>query len=248
VIEFLLVAGFIAGFVDAIVGGGGLVQLPAFLIAFPNLPLTTILGTNKLASMCGTAVAVWKYQRSIRFNLRIYICAIICALLGSFAGASLTSIFDPSFLRPFVIVLLILAWLFFYFRPDLGNSPERLIADRVKTWRAALIGLSIGIYDGFFGPGTGTLFIIASVSLLGLPFLSASALAKVLNLATNFAALISFASIGAVDWKLGGMVAVSNVLGSYVGAKLALTKGSKFVRIVFLVVVAGLIVKLCFTN
>ena len=237
-------AAFLAGLVDAIVGGGGLIQLPALLIAYPSMPLSTVLGTNKLANMCGTAAAVWKYQRSLRFDLRVFIPAIFAALIGSYGGARLTTLCSPDFLRPSVLFLLIVVWLIFFFRPAMGAEVAQEMSQEKRRWRAFAIGLLIGIYDGFFGPGTGTWFIIAGISLLGLSFLQSSALAKVPNLTTNLSALVAFAAMNSIDWQLGLLVAFFNLSGSLVGSHLALSKGNKFVRIFFLIIVAGLIVKL----
>lgn len=240
----LFLAAFVAGFIDSIVGGGGLIQLPALLIACPQLPLPLILGTNKFSSMAGTATAVWRYQRSLRFDLSCYVPAIVLALAGSALGAVLATRFDSGFMRPLILALLILVWLLFFFKPEFGSSGVREVAVRSRVIRSSILALVIGLYDGFFGPGTGTWFIIGGIAWLGLGFLQASALSKVLNLATNCAALFSFAAAGMVDWKLGGTLALCNISGSLLGARVALTKGNRVVRMFFLVVVAGLIVKL----
>lgn len=240
----LFLAAFIAGFVDSIVGGGGLIQLPALLIAFPTTPLPLILGTNKFAAMSGTAVAVWRYQRSLRFDLSDYLPAITAALLGACGGAVLATRFDSSFMKPLVLVMLVGVWILFFLKPDFGSIPVPAVKPRERLMRSSLLAFVIGVYDGFFGPGTGTWLIIGGVTWLGLNFLNASALAKVLNLATNFSALVSFAIAGAVDWKLGAVLAICNIAGSLIGARLALTKGNRFVRVFFLFVVAVLIAKL----
>lgn len=241
---FLLAAAFLAGFIDAIVGGGGLIQLPAMMIMLPNLPLQLILGTNKVASACGTLCAVWRYQKSLKINVRPYIPAIIAAFIGSFFGAAATSYLSPHFMKPMVLWLLIGVWLFFLIKPNFGSAQARVVSPKRIVFIAAFLGFTIGFYDGFFGPGTGTWFLVAGISLLGLNFLNASAFAKILNLSTNVAAIISFASIGAVDWKLGLLLGLANIAGSLLGARLAIKKGSGFVRVFFLLVVGAMIIKL----
>ena len=140
--------------------------------------------------------------------------------------------------------MLIAVWILFFLKPEFGNASTRKVGQSQRIFRASVLALIIGLYDGFFGPGTGTWLIIGGVTWLGLNFLQASALAKVLNLSTNFAALVSFAVAGMVDWKLGGLLALCNIAGSLLGSKLALSKGNRFVRVFFLIVVAGLIAKL----
>lgn len=240
----LLLAAFTAGFIDSIVGGGGLIQLPALLIAFPATPLPLILGTNKFAAMSGTAVAVWRYQKSLRFELSNYLPALAAAMIGAGGGAALATIFDASFMKPLVLVMLVGVWILFFVKPEFGNITVAAVSPQQRRFRSSFLALSIGLYDGFFGPGTGTWLIIGGVTWLGLNFLHASALAKGLNLATNFAALVSFAVAGVVDWRLGGVLALCNILGSLVGTRLALSKGNRFVRVFFLLVVAALILKL----
>jgi uncharacterized membrane protein YfcA len=243
---FLFAIAFLAGFIDAVVGGGGLIQLPAMMIALPHLPLQLILGTNKVAAVCGTLCAVWRYQKSLQLDLRPYIPAIAAAFIGSFVGAVATSYISPQFMKPLVLWLLIAVWIFFLIKPNFGSAQARVVAPQRIIIFASLLGLLVGFYDGFFGPGTGTWFIVGGISLLGLNFLQASALAKILNVATNVAAIVSFARIGAIDWKIAILLGIANVAGSLLGARLAIRKGSKFVRVFFLIIVGCMIIKLAF--
>lgn len=237
-----LASGF-AGFVDAIVGGGGLVLLPALFATFAAAPAATLLGTNKSAAICGTAVAAWQYSRRVRVSWGQLWPAVLAALLGSGAGAWTVTQASPAFLRRLLPLVLLAVLLYTLVKKDMGREHAPRFAGWALRWRAALIGVAVGWYDGFFGPGTGSFFIFAFVRLLGFDFLNASVSAKVLNLATNVAALALFAWQGHVWWHLALPLAVANVLGGVLGAWMALRHGAGFVRVVFIVVVGVLIVK-----
>lgn len=245
VIVLLALAAFAAGWVDAVVGGGGLIQLPALLTGLPADASTgTVLGTNKLASAAGTAVSSATYVRRIRPMLATTVPLIVCAAGGSTLGASLATLIPRPLMSPIVLAALLVVGAHTLRRPTLGLEHTPRHTGRAHVWRAGAIGLVVGIYDGILGPGTGTFLVIAMVSLLGFGFLEASVHAKLANLATNLGALSVFAAHGEVAWVLGGMMAAANVLGGYLGARIALRRGSGFVRIVFLVVTALLAVKL----
>lgn len=243
-IFFLCIAGFIAGFIDSIVGGGGLIQLPALLVALPQSPVPVLLGTNKLASMAGTTVAMIRFQRAVKFELRQYLPAIAAAFIGSAIGAYLATQFSSHQIKPVIFVLLIAVCVFFLVRPEFGSSEMREIPLRTRVRRATCLAACIGMYDGFFGPGTGTWLIVGGVTILGLNFIRASAFAKIINLATNLAAFTTFAAANAVDWKVGMPLACCSIAGSAIGARFAISKGDTFVRKVFFCVVGALIVKL----
>lgn len=245
-IELILLCGFafIAGFIDAIVGGGGLIQLPALLIIMPTAPIVTMIGTNKLSSICGTGVALWQYTRKIAINWRIILPTALAAFIFSFLGARTVSVIKPDGLRPIIIVLLVLVAIYTFIRKDFGGLAISQEHIQHRRWLAVLAGAVIGFYDGFLGPGTGSFLIFSFIIILGLDFLSASASAKAVNFATNLSALIYFGATGQINYLIALPMAVFNILGSVVGSRLAMLKGSKFVRILFLVVVWGVIAKL----
>lgn len=247
--ELILLCAFalMAGFVDAVVGGGGLIQLPAALLFLPGVPFPTLLGTNKFASFFGTSMAVQRYARHVVIEWRTVapaaLIAFFCALLGSRA----VTLLDPAILRPLVLGLLIAVALYVFLVRDLGLIHQPKHPPRKTRWLALLIGAVLGFYDGFFGPGTGSFLIFAFVGILGFDFLSASASAKAINWCTNLASIIYFGTTGHLLFGIGAAMAISNVIGAMLGAQLVIRKGSAFVRIFFLVVVCGLIAKLAQT-
>ncbi|MCM3503283.1 TSUP family transporter [Microbacterium sp. P26] len=242
----LLVAAGVAGWVDAVVGGGGLIQLPALVIAVPKDVATPfILGTNKLSSFFGTLSASWVYLRKIKVQLVLLAPLVIGAFAGSTVGAALSRYVPREVLTPIVLVAVVAVGLYTLFKPKMGLHHEpRHTAARAIAWRAAAIGLAVGFYDGILGPGTGSFFVILIVGVLGYGFLQASVNAKIANLTTNLAALAVYGVHGEVILVLGLAMAVLNVTGGFIGAHMATRRGSGFVRIVFLVTLSLLIVKL----
>lgn len=245
VLVLLVLAAFLAGWVDAVVGGGGLVQLPALVIALPaSTPVATIGGTNKVSSAAGTLTASATYLRSVRVDWRSALPLMAMAWLGSTLGANLAHYLPKRWFTPLVLVVLLVVGTYTVRRPQLGMHH----ALRHEGWshhlRLAAIGGGIGLYDGMIGPGTGTFFVIALVSVLGYGFLEATTLTKLANLTTNLAALSVFALSGNIWWRLGLTMALANVTGGFLGARMAVRHGNAFVRKVFLVVVAALAVKL----
>ncbi|VUZ27586.1 putative membrane transporter protein YfcA [uncultured Comamonas sp.] len=236
-------ASALAGMVDAIVGGGGLILLPALFAVFPGAAPATLFGTNKSAAIWGTAVASWQYSRRVAVRWSALLPGVAAAFVGAFAGAWSVTLIDPSFLRKLLPVILLVLFLYTLVKKELGRTHAPLFSGRAEQVRTALIGLVIGFYDGFFGPGTGSFFVFLFVRLLGYDFLNASVGAKLLNLATNIAALMLFAAKGHVWWHFALPLALANVLGSVLGSWLALRHGTAFVRVIFIVVVGSLIVK-----
>ncbi|CAG2132698.1 putative membrane transporter protein YfcA [Cupriavidus yeoncheonensis] len=240
---FLAVAAFLAGLIDAVAGGGGLVQIPALFSAFPGMPPATLLGTNKVASVAGTANAAIRYGRSVRIYWAATAPAVVAAFLFSMAGAWALTMIPAEPLRkalPFVLVTLLV---YTVAKKDLGTEHAPSLSGTRERVAALLAGAAIGFYDGVFGPGTGSFLMIVFVRVFGYDFLHASASTKVVNMATNLAALLLLASKGHIWWQLGLVMAVANVAGSQVGSRLALRHGSGFVRKVFIVVVSALILK-----
>lgn len=241
----LIGAAFVAGWVDAVVGGGGLIQLPALLTSLPDDASTgAVLGTNKLASAAGTAVSSWTYLRRITPVAATVAPLVLCALAGSAAGAGLASFLPRPWLSPIVLIALLAVGAYTLLRPAMGLVHEPRHQGRAHVLRAGGIGGAVGLYDGILGPGTGSFFIIAMVAVLGYGFLEASVHAKLANLTTNIGALLVFGMQGEVWWVLGAVMAVANLLGGYLGARLALKLGSRFVRWVFLVVTGALALRL----
>jgi uncharacterized membrane protein YfcA len=235
---------FLAGFVDAMVGGGGLVQLPAFLLFMPQLTLLQTLATNKTASFAGTGLSTFHYLRRVKLNWRQLLPGIIAAATGAFGGALLVSFVRKEQFTPFLLVVLTLVLVYTLLKKDLGLHSTHTLSPRKHVWYSVATGLVIGVYDGCIGPGTGSFLVFAFVLIFGYTFVHAAANAKVLNCVTNAAALSFFVVKGAVVWSIALPVAAANMLGNYAGTKLALRKGSGFIRIFFLIVVAALLIKL----
>lgn len=240
----LALAGLFAGFVDAVVGGGGLIQLPALVIAFPAAAPVHVLATNKLAGTCGTSASSLTYYRRVRPDPRTFVPLMVVAFLGSAAGAVAASYLPRSAFDPVILVALVVVGTYVLRKPDLGEVTELRFGGRRHLAVAVLAGLLIGFYDGALGPGTGSFFVFTLVGLLGYSFLEASAKARIANWATNVAALSVFAAEGAVMWRVGLVVGVANLVGSYLGARTAVSRGSRFVRVFFVLVVAAFIVKI----
>ncbi len=243
--ELFLVAcaSLLAGFVDSIVGGGGLVLLPALFAAFPSTHPATLLGVNKSASLWGTAVATVQYSRRVTMDWRMLLPAAALSLAGSLAGAWLVTMVSPEFLRKVLPGVLLVVLIYTLAKKELGRHHAPRLQGWAQTATAGGIGLAMGFYDGFFGPGTGSLLVFLFVRLLGYDFLHASASAKLLNSCSNFAALTLFAFKGHIWWHYALALALANVIGSLLGTRMALKHGAGFVRWVFMLVVGVLILK-----
>lgn len=246
-IGLMLLASAGAGLVDAIVGGGGLIIVPALFTLFPQAVPATLLGTNKAASIWGTGWAAWQYAKRVRLPSRRLMGAIVAAMAGGLLGAWLATRVPADRFRLALPLVLTAVWVYTLWRKDLGHTHAPHLPARAEALTATGLGGLIGFYDGVFGPGTGSFFVFALVRGLGWDFLHASAAAKRLNFATNVAALAWFIPAGHVVWALALPMAAANVWGSSVGTKLALRHGAGFVRVVFLVVVAALILQAGFS-
>lgn len=240
---FLAIFAFIAGFLDAIVGGGGLIQLPALLIQLPKLPLPILFGTNKIAALSGTSIAAAQYARKIKFNPKILLTILFFSGLFSFLGARTISYIQPFVLKPLVLIILIFIAIYTFLKKDLGQVTSKELSLTAKLYYGAVIGAVIGFYDGFFGPGTGSFFVLAFVVVLGFDFLSASAYAKIVNCATNISALIVFVKQGNYLLEIAIIMASFNIIGSFWGTKMAFKKGNGFIRIIFLIIVSLMILR-----
>ncbi|GAA4371366.1 TSUP family transporter [Hymenobacter saemangeumensis] len=238
---------FLAGFIDAVVGGGGLIQLPAMLLLLPGVPVPTILGTGKLSSVTGTLAALRRYLTgpdAVPLRWRTVGLAALTAGAFAFLGAKAVSHLNKELVRPLVLGLLVVMAIYTLWRKDFGSLHAPRLHGRREMAMGVLLGAVLGFYDGFFGPGMGSLLLFAFVGLFGYDFLSASASAKLVNVATNLTALAYFASTGQVLYHVALPMAVCNVLGSTLGARLALKRGTGFVRVLFLLIVSAFILKL----
>jgi len=241
--SWLIMAAFVAGLVDAVVGGGGLIQIPALFAAQPGVAPATLFGTNKFASVFGTANAAWRYARRVKMPWRTILPAALAAFALSYAGAAAVAWLPKDAVRPLILFLLIFAAGYTLTKKDFGQLHRPAHSGRRELAFAVLLGGVIGFYDGFFGPGTGSFLIFLFIRFFGFDFLHASAGSKVVNVATNLAALAYFLPAGHIIAALAVGMAVANVAGSIAGTWLALKHGGGFIRIVFLLVVGVLIIK-----
>lgn len=243
-LAFLGAAAFVAGWIDAVVGGGGLVQLPALLVGLPGASPAQLLATNKFGSIFGTATSSVTFYRRVRPDLRTALPMAAVAYVGSIGGAFIGLHIPKSAFNPIILVLLVVVGAYTLLKPDLGTESMRRFHGARHTALAMVTGFVVGGYDGALGPGTGSFLVFALVGLLGYTFLEASAKAKIANFATNLGALTVFAPMGLVVLKVGLVIAATNLLGGYVGARTAVARGSGFVRVVFVVVVGAFVVKI----
>ena len=241
---FLIISAALAGFVDAIAGGGGLIQLPSLLVALPNNPTVEILGTNKLAAVFGTANAAIRYRRAVKVNPKLLAALAIPAFFGSMFGAISAAKMPTHALRYFVFFALVAILIYTFLKPQLGQEESIRHSHNHQIRIGVISGFLIGFYDGIFGPGTGTFLMAILIGYLGFAFLTASAIAKVTNVATNLAAIIIFAIHGAIIWHIALYMAAAGILGSTIGTKMALNGGSAFIRKIFLIVTIALIAKI----
>lgn len=239
----LLAAAAGAGWIDAVVGGGGLVQLPALMVA--GVPPVQAMATNKFASIFGTASAAVTYARTTKVDKQVALPAGALAVLSAGLGASAAAAISANVLRPVVMVILVSVAAFVTLRPSLGAIPHPHLRTRARIIATiGVTGVAIAFYDGIMGPGTGTFLIIAFTTILGLDFVHASATSKIINTGTNLGALVVFGLQGHVLWTLGLGMAVCNIAGAQVGARMALKRGTSFVRIVLVCVVLAMVTRL----
>lgn len=245
-LALLCLAAFAAGFIDAIVGGGGLLQTPAILLVLPHYPVATLLGTTKIPSLAGTSIAAYKYSKQVKFNLKILVACASMAFLAALLGAYSVSMINNQVIKPVILVVLIGVAVYTYFNKQFGIQQHKSHSTAKQVALAAGFGLIIGFYDGLIGPGTGSFLILVFIAVLGFDFVGASAHAKMVNLATNMAAILYFSSTGHILFQYALPMAAFNIAGAFFGARLALLKGNKFVRVFFLIVVFGTILKFAF--
>jgi uncharacterized membrane protein YfcA len=242
-IILLCIAAFAAGFIDAIVGGGGLIQTPAGLVLLPNLPVATVIGTLKIPAFSGTALASLQYMQKVKIKWKLMSMMAVIAFFAAYTGSTLLTKVDNHFMKPLLLVILVFVALYTYTKKDFGTHTEKDHSFTEQVWFSALISLVIGFYDGFIGPGAGSFLVLAFISLLGFDFLKASAHAKLVNLSTNLGSIVFFIGSGKILFAIAIPMAISNALGATFGARLAIMKGNKFIRIFFLVIVTGTIIR-----
>ena len=243
-VVIVCILGFIAGFVDAVAGGGGLIQLPALLSFMPTIPVASAIGINKFAGFLGTTTAAIRYIKLIKINWKFILPGIITAFFFSLFGSMLVAYFDKEILKPLVLILLIIVFVYTIVIKQLGVKEGKSPKYPIILYLSALTGTVTGFYDGFFGPGTGSFLIMINILVFGFNFLHASAYSKIINCVTNFASLIFFLIKGLIIFQVAVPLAICNIAGSWIGAKTAIKRGSHFVRKIYLVIVSILIIKL----
>nr|WP_294934279.1 TSUP family transporter [uncultured Flavobacterium sp.] len=243
VLIFLCLASFSAGFVDAIVGGGGLIQTPVALILLPNVPVANIIGSLKIPGFSGTSFAAAQYLKMVKMDWKLLGLMSVVAFASAFAGSTLLTQVSNDFMKPLLLVVLTLLAVYTFMKKNFGQHQEKVQSSKKQLLYVVTISIAVGFYDGFIGPGTGSFLVVAFVSVLGFDFLHASANAKMVNLATNFGSICLFVLKGKILWAMALPMAVCNALGGFIGAKLAIKKGNGFIRIFFLIVVIGTLIR-----
>jgi len=242
----LCLAAFAAGFIDAIVGGGGLVQTPAGLVLMPLLPVSTVIGTLKIPAFSGTAFATVQYVQKVKIKWKLTLVMTLLAFFSAIAGSFLLSRVNNYFMKPLLLVILVLVALYTYTKKNFGTHTEKDHSYNEQLLFSIAASVILGFYDGFVGPGTGSFLVLAFITLLGFDFLKASAHAKIINLATNLGSILFFAGSGRIIFAIAIPMAVCNAVGGTLGARLAIVKGNKFIRVFFLVIVIGTILRFAY--
>ncbi|WP_243647738.1 sulfite exporter TauE/SafE family protein [Flaviaesturariibacter flavus] len=245
-IILLCAAAFAAGFIDAIVGGGGLIQTPLSFVVLGAQPAAAILATVKIPSFCGTAMATRQYLRQVRIRWPLAVVSTATAFFASFGGSLLLTRVPNVHFKPIMLVVLIGVAIYTFVKKDFGQRPARDVPFPVQIRAAVLSSLLLGFYDGFIGPGTGSFLIMAFILVIGFDFLQASAHAKLTNLATNLGSITLFLIKGKILWAFALPMAAANACGGYLGARLAIAKGNRFIRVLFLVVVLGTLLRFAY--
>jgi uncharacterized protein len=243
IIILLCLAAFLAGFVDAIVGGGGLIQTPVALVLLPNFAVASVIGSLKIPSFSGTALAARQYLKKVDMDWKLLSIMAIVAYVSAFLGSELLTKVHNDFMKPLLLGVLTAIAIYTFVKKDFGAHQAKEHSPKTQLFLAVTISMVIGFYDGFIGPGTGSFFVLAFVTVLGFDFLHASANAKMVNLATNFGSICLFILKGKIIWAIAIPMAICNAIGGWVGAKIAIKKGNGFIRIFFLIVVIGTLLR-----
>jgi uncharacterized membrane protein YfcA len=234
---------FLAGFVDAIIGGGGLIQTPAMLFTLPQYPVPTLIGTTKIPSLAGSLMGAFQYSQRVVVGGRFIGPMMGVAFVASWLGSLVLTRVPNGFMKPLALVILTAVFIYTLTKKDFGQIPQRAVTARQQQIRMALMGLIVGFYDGFFGPGTGSFLVLGFIALIGFDFLRASAHAKLVNASTNLASVLFFINKGTMLYAVALPMAVANLTGAFLGARLAILKGNQFIRVFFLLVIAATILR-----
>ncbi len=243
IIVILCIAAFFAGFVDAVVGGGGLIQSPIALILLPNFPVSSIMGSLKIPGISGTSVAAYHYLKNVTMNWKLLVIMALFSCGFAFLGSELLTLTSNNFMKPMLFGVLILLAVYTFVKKDFGQQQIKNLSETKMIILGILISSIIGFYDGFIGPGTGSFLVVAFIALLGFDFLHASANAKMVNVASNVGSITLFILKGKIIWAIAIPMAFCNAFGGWLGAKTALRKGNGFIRIFFLIVVIGTLIR-----
>jgi uncharacterized membrane protein YfcA len=239
----LCIAAFSAGLVDAIVGGGGLIQTPVGLILLPNLPIATVIGSLKIPAFSGTFFAAIQYIKKVKMKWKMLLTMMLLAFCAAFTGSKLLSMMHNDFMKPILLIVLSLVAIYTYSKKNFGIKNEKNHSPKREIFYGIIISIIIGFYDGFIGPGAGSFLVLAFITIVGFDFLHASAHAKMVNLATNFGSILFFIIKGTILWNIAIPMALCNAAGGFIGAKIAIKKGNSFIRIFFLLVVVGTLIR-----
>jgi uncharacterized protein len=242
----LCIVAFLAGFTDAIAGGGGLIQTPAALVLLPQYPVATVIGTLKIPAFTGTAVATVQYAKRVKINAFFLVLMTLTAFGAAYAGSTLLARVNNNFMKPLLLVILVAVAIYTYSNKNFGRHAKKNHSFITELGFSLLISLVIGFYDGFVGPGAGSFLIMAFISFLGYDFLKASAHAKFVNLSTNLGSIVFFMASGKIIYSIALPMAACNALGGWLGAKLAILRGNTFIRIFFLIVVCATICRFAY--
>ncbi|WP_332633588.1 sulfite exporter TauE/SafE family protein [Halalkalibacter flavus] len=240
ILTFLIFAGFAAAFIDSVVGGGGLISIPALL--FTGLPPSVALGTNKLAATMGSLTSTINFLRSGKINKRLVVKLLPLSIIGSGIGVYVVQLIPPEFLKPIILVLLVLVTIYTLLKKDWGMESTFKKLSLKTTIFIVLATLILGFYDGFLGAGTGS-FLIFAFLLLGFDFVESAGNAKVLNFGSNLAALITFILFNSVNFYYGIPMGIAMVLGAFVGSRVAIKSGAAYVKLLFIAITVVLIGK-----
>jgi uncharacterized membrane protein YfcA len=242
-ITILCCGAFAAGFIDSIIGGGGLIQTPVTLLTLPQYPVATLLGTTKIPSISGTSVAAFQYVLKVKIKWRLMLLMCSLALAAAYTGSKLVSLTSNQFMKPVIFFMLISVAVYTYTKKNLGLAAKKQIPPEKEFMYGAFFALLVGFYDGFIGPGAGSFMVLFFISILGFDFLKASAHSKLVNVSTNLGSIIFFSVNGNILYHYALPMAVFNFMGSFLGARLAILKGNAFIRFFFLLVIAATILR-----
>lgn len=242
-IIILCAGAFAAGFIDSIIGGGGLIQTPVTLITLPQYPLATLLGTTKIPSISGTSIAAIQYSLKVKIKWKLMLLMCSIALAAAYSGSKVVSITSNQFMKPVIFCMLVIVAIYTYSKKDFGMAVEKENDPKKEMISGSLFAMLIGFYDGFIGPGAGSFMILFFISILGFDFLKASAHSKIVNVSTNLGSIIFFSFSGHILFQYALPMAVFNFAGSFLGSRLAILKGNQFIRIFFLLVIAATILR-----